>query len=932
MLKNSLSFSILKRDKHFILVTIIVLMMSMGLLNGVLINVDASIDGVLQNRFSTLGFDLEYEYDPIEEELGLLDLTQLLTYFEQQFPLVSDVVDSLAVKINTINGFDEKQYIFGIDNEFYEEFPNLINCTSRIENQTNHGIAMDFTYVNNYNLTLGDNFNISIEILQDDLIKYFTLNYTLESIFELSNHSEGNYWNVGNRPIVITNKTLLKQTLDQRVNGTEIKNYKGKIFVKLDHSAINGLNIFEIEDLIIFESQELSQEFLPYVSFSGNPISNTLRELEVWYESQQVIFFIMAIPLLICGWLIAKHIIDIKTTGRRYEIGILKSRGATKAQFRKIETIEGLITGLIGGVGAIPAGILISWLIRSAMGLLIFDIPSILTFQFRLPFWIILLSIGITTLLQTLNNSWNSSPTLDLSILDATKRVSDGNKAPFPYVLIFAIFTLGSFIAYRFVAPVYLWVSPDSFSILFGEGAYGLAVEYSILFLVILSVTIVMAFITPYLRVFFTRLFSKLLNPISKKLISCRSRLLKKNDIYFSFILSLIIGVSISGIISAGTVNNHLYNTTYYHTGSDVRIDFQQENLTLPLSTCSYLNEIENIDSSTFTLIFDCSINENSTIKGIGLDPTEFKQIAFTNYVYISPFENLLDFIFQTNCWNALNNTPKGVLLSRSFESISVDSNIISVGDEIPFKISTIVNNTSIDYVTNMTIIGFIDAVHHDFSDEFIIFNLDYISNILEPNAKVLSKIYFKTQTAYNSTLLKEELEQQFSTSVKQVFVAQEYLQEITYSEGYHLIMGFFSLNLILAILLGGIGLIMLLILRINAKSREIGILLAIGLNRKELNNYFYADTLTMILSGIIFGSIIGNILAIQWSKIALMFMGIPYELQDIVFPLLLVIPVIPVLVFISLLVGLNILITSFMAKKFLIRDIPKLLKVEIDN
>ena len=70
----------------------------------------------------------------------------------------------------------------------------------------------------------------------------------------------------------------------------------------------------------------------------------------------QVLLLLVSLPVLLLGWYLVKINFGLSFNGRRREIGLLKSRGASTGQIKRRFYLEALICGLIGGAVGIILG------------------------------------------------------------------------------------------------------------------------------------------------------------------------------------------------------------------------------------------------------------------------------------------------------------------------------------------------------------------------------------------------------------------------------------------------------------------------------------------------------------------------------------------------------------------------------------------------
>jgi ABC-type antimicrobial peptide transport system permease subunit len=115
-----------------------------------------------------------------------------------------------------------------------------------------------------------------------------------------------------------------------------------------------------------------------------------------------------------------------------------------------------------------------------------------------------------------------------------------------------------------------------------------------------------------------------------------------------------------------------------------------------------------------------------------------------------------------------------------------------------------------------------------------------------------------------------------------------------------------------------GMGLFLLLYLRLKKETRQIAVLRAIGFGKDELERYMLIDLLSLITIGLLFGGFVSGIFVWIGFRYIVFFMGFPPDLWSISLPMEIIFPPIPILILAIVTIIVTVLIGYIMQKRFL--------------
>ena len=126
---------------------------------------------------------------------------------------------------------------------------------------------------------------------------------------------------------------------------------------QLDQTAFTS-TVTEIENDIT--SATLSAGI--YVTVIDN-LEGIISQTSMIITEIQVLLLVISIPVITLGWYLVKVNYGLSFNGRRHEVGLLKSKGATLGQIKSRFYVEAIITGVLGGVvGLIAGNFLSGWI------------------------------------------------------------------------------------------------------------------------------------------------------------------------------------------------------------------------------------------------------------------------------------------------------------------------------------------------------------------------------------------------------------------------------------------------------------------------------------------------------------------------------------------------------------------------------------------
>lgn len=328
-------------------------------------------------------------------------------------------------------------------------------------------------------------------------------------------------------------------------------------------------------------------------------------------------------------------------------------------------------------------------------------------------------------------------------------------------------------------------------------------------------------------------------------------------------ITAVFLMIIFQGILN-GSQASFIESTTKYESG-DIKLfpPNSEDTLGLP-SLLNTTDEIlELLEELSYIKAYSSRIKMPSVI--IYKDRIKGVQTVAINPCYEIYTTEIVNKIVNGSYLNGENNILLGLELANEFD-LKINENV------------TLLLPNGVRY--NFTIIGFYNTKIIDFDKRYIYVNLEIIQELLDLNENQTSEIMILLDDStkvddfannINLTLNQNDIKCDVKTWKE---MAQTLLQIVELNAQ---VMG---LVYLIALIIAGMGIMNTTYMSISERTREIGILQAIGLKPSRILKSFLLEVLIIGVIGGIFGSIIGISLGIYLDYIGI---EIPKEVQ--VFP-----------------------------------------------
>jgi putative ABC transport system permease protein len=610
-------------------------------------------------------------------------------------------------------------------------------------------------------------------------------------------------------------------------------------------------------------------EISPYDALNNYRVSTRLLN---------VLLYAFSIPIV--GLLLAfiGLVVSLAVNRQRNEIAVLRSRGATGLQILGIAALEALLLGAVALAAGIPVSEGISRIIGATRSFLNFSVENDLRVNMTLAtFRFGLAALGITLIAQVVPSLGAARYT----IVSYKQEQSRNIKPPWwqrAWLDLLLLIPAGY--------GAYLLQQQGSIATL-GEGGTGNPFENPLLFLV------------PALGAFALTLFILRILPLIMRVIAwlagrtnsvgflLATRYLARDPgFYTTPLVLLILTLSLSAFTAslAQTLDNHLYDQSYYRTGADVRLvelgrasDVATEGgvptgeggaaatgtatgtatgataaaeegpnwVFLPVSEHLRVPEILG---ATRVGDFAASAQVQGSWQEsmfIGIDRVDFPKAAYWRRDFAPASLGAL--------MNALAVAPDGVLMHRQFMA----ENSIRVGDAIQVRVSAYSQRADMA----MKVVGEFDYFPTWYEDDppLIIGNLDYLFEQVGGEmpydvwVRTVPNVNFEKMILDLRALDFAILDWQSST----LRIASE--QEKPERQG---LFGVLSVGFLAAALLTVLGFLLYALFSFRRRFIELGTLRAMGLSPVQMTTFLAWELAFLIILGLLAGTFLGALIS----------------------------------------------------------------------
>ncbi|MBX3015036.1 MAG: ABC transporter permease [Caldilineaceae bacterium] len=609
-------------------------------------------------------------------------------------------------------------------------------------------------------------------------------------------------------------------------------------------------------------------EVSPYDALNRYRVSSRLLNILLYAFSIPIVGLLLAFIGLVVG---------LAVNRQRNEIAVLRSRGATALQILGIAMLEASLLGAMALLAGVPVSQGISQLIGATRSFLNFSAESdlrvamtVATFRFGL------VALGVTLFAQVLPSLGAARYT----IVSYKQEQSRTIRPPWwqrAWLDILLLIPAGY--------GAYLLRQQGSIAVVGNTaGSTSSPFENPLLFLVPALGAFALTLFVLRLLPFIMRLIAWIASKMNSVGFLLATRYLSRDPAFYTTpLILLILTLSLSAFTAslAQTLDNHLYDQSYYRTGADVRlVELGRSNAagqggsagteggtTATTTSASSGSASTATQGPNWVFIpvsehlkvpeilgaarvgeFGASVQVQGTwteSRFIGIDRIDFPQAAYWRRDFAPASLGAL--------MNALAVSPDGVLMRRDY----MRQNSIRVGDAIQVRVSNYGQRAEMA----MKVAGEFDYFPTWYEDEppLLVGNLDYLFE--QVGGEMPYDVWVKTVPNVNYDKMIADLraldfvilDWQSST----LRIASE--QRRPERQG---LFGVLSVGFLAAALLTVLGFLLYALFSFRRRFIELGTLRAMGLSSVQMTTFLAWELAFLIVLGLVAGTVLGTIIS----------------------------------------------------------------------
>ncbi len=563
-------------------------------------------------------------------------------------------------------------------------------------------------------------------------------------------------------------------------------------------------------------------------------------------------------PIIALGLYLVYFSINLVHLRRKNLISILKLRGTSEVQVAGILFAEVIISGIVSiVVGMILA---IPWAIISlkTSGFLEFNNPTIFPLIPTNWYW----QIPIIGLIFSLD--LNIFTVLHLSKTQITdEELFEEKSLPLWQKLHLDIFLFGlGLIQYFALNFIHI---PQEYAEILSFSLTSIA-PFSLIAIIIGASLLV------------SRYFSGIIGNLSRliwyrntNILALATRNLKNKKFSSSKLVSLLmlgIMLSISFFIVPVTLEGNAEEAIGYDIGADIVVTNLNPQNNPEWDSIKDIQGVYSISEVSYGLIRDLN---GLTYIFLGINRSTFAASAFWKNSYASkPLSDLISSMTENTSVLVYQITKKN--LGRE------------MGDNLPMISQNFQMNVEIVGAFQYFPILIDETLNLGRSNDIIPIAIDYKTTLkfLEvfPVEHFKTRTYIKLEDDGNHTFVLEQLGNTLDTNKYSIESISEDLNEEISSPAYISILSSFQAMLVISFLSSLIAITFFLFLTLAQRQKEIGVYRSLGMVKNQIFRLFFLESLIILFSGIVTGSLLGVIIADFMIRVALLGSRVtPYEI-----------------------------------------------------
>ena len=701
-------------------------------------------------------------------------------------------------------------------------------------------------------------------------------------------YSQGVWYYYDSRNILIVdlNKTL--------ANLMDLANTDILIFLDRD-SLINAWDIEGSLERIWKINSQIQNRVYSVINWGSlNPSLSTyleivLRRYESVSQSMRTQFLIVSLPVFFVAWYLGTTVSDLSYNLRRREIGLLLAKGYSHSQLLVMFLSETTIIGLLGGLAGVGLSALLTPILLDFGGLLA-----------GLPFvredtvaTVLFFSLGLA-LLSVFRSARRASKLDIVEALQEYRYVEEvkPHRMRWPWVAFF----LGT---YKIVACL---LGINLQTMLYRGPPAGLGILLTILLMVwTVFDVIVLNYIGPLLFFWgFTKIFlgsSLMFQELVRRAARFMGDLgnlattnLRRNPARtasIAFLIAMIIGFSFQAIGSYASEQDYMIRQIKFDVGADISV--QLSTAVNASSTMSIIESLSGVSSTTIEYRF-YGLSPLKSMTLVAIDPANWLQTAYCE-------GDLFTGVDAASAFGEIAKNNETIILEWGIADILK----LRLGDNI----TVVLDPDGVSKTLSLKIVGLFGPktpVYSSYGQPYWSYVHQSLYEIMKNTATLRGKILVKLNPGADGKAVAEEIRNLQLGDVYAVSSVSEILEKQQNSRSPYIpsltttsytssattagSMEIQRLEVVFAVLVAALGTVLVTLVSLNERSREVGLLGAKGLSFKQLASILLVENLSIVGFSVALGAIVG--LVVTYGNISAANsppFGAPLLLRHLVYP-----------------------------------------------
>ena len=592
-----------------------------------------------------------------------------------------------------------------------------------------------------------------------------------------------------------------------------------------------------------------------YVQYGG--LLNALEGLQNDFESKKLLFFGLSLPVVGLGTYLSIVGVDLGVTERRREVGILKSRGASKRQVFGTMISESVILGVASGIGGLILGVLVSRFILGSAATLWEerDVPTQIT-DVLVSEWTIWVTILFSIFLMVASSFRAMRRAARMDIAEALHQFTP-KTTKLEYKPIWDIAAL-VLVANSIVSI--LWTQSGGFEY---PGSFIVTIVLAVVWVIgisclpavpfLLAVSSVRLITRGSRKVYakFTWLFKKW----TKELHYLVDRNIVRNPKRASNVCIIVALALAFGLFISITMESYMayqVNLVKYEVGADVKVTgYSSWNGSAYVSELHDLDAIGSIEGvAEHTVYYQSYLSFGWGFGGSAciIDALEYKDVVNPgDGNFLDEGEHLLELLHQQN----------GTML---MDEDYVQYQYLAVGDILQVRVQRYDPYSEVEF--DLTVIGFFRGTPGMYAD--ILIDNGTVAWLGDSAFQGNAGAFVNVAHGADHTEVGRAVQSLFQDAgySASLYVAEDMLDEMGDSPEFGPLRDFLYMEYALSFVIMTVGVGLIIFVTVWDRERELACIMARGASSSQMRKILMGESFTLMVIGLLVGTIVGVLTA----------------------------------------------------------------------